>query len=399
MGTMARTGRLLGVLLLSLIVFGCGSDDNAEVSPTYGVGLVAFASGWVGVIDPSTQTVSTPFLVGELGSAGGGLFDVVITPDGSTAMVSNFGDSMVHFIDTSILSAPSFQGSVSLNFFAEDIALTPDGRYALVTDGGFSPTIAVIDVQNRILIEEYTDSSGNHFQAVAVAADGTTVLAIDYFGAKVNTLTLDDLGHLTYVGNIDISNNGTLMPVNVSISPDGKTAIVAAVASAVPPAVPADNMRYPVLEITAPGEVELKGFISTASRLTASQSIVFNPRGTKAYALSNQEDSDPLDSTAPNNVIVELAVAGPGAVSDSAITTTVDFIGSSQLFGVDALAIDRTGRYLYVSNMTLSGALNQLQIVDVETASVVKTISFEDVMVPPVDGTLEPAIPTGVFIR
>jgi len=402
MGGIARKVRLIGALLLTgfmFLVTGCGSDDTAVVLPSYGVGIVAFSNGWIGVLDARTQTVSSPFLAGELGSVGGGLFDVVITPDRKTAMVTNFGDSTVNFIDMSNRSAPSFLGSVTLSFFAEDIALTPDGRYALVTDGGFSPTIAVIDVQNRLLIEEYTDGAGNSFQAVAVAADGTTVLAVDYFGAKVNTLTLDDLGHLTYVGNLDISNGGTLNPVNVSISPDGKTAIVATVANAVLPAVPADNMRYPVLEITAPGVVEFKSFVVTTNRLTACQSIVFNPRGTKAYALSNQEDPDPLDLIAPNNAIVELDVAGPGAVSDATVTTSVDFIGSSQLFGVDTLAIDRTGRYLYVSNMTLSGALNQLQVVDVKTASVVKSITFEDVMVPPVGGTLQPAIPTGVFIR
>jgi hypothetical protein len=38
-------------------------------------------------------------------------------------------------------------------------------------------------------------------------------------------------------------------------------------------------------------------------------------------------------------------------------------------------------------------------LVDVLTASVVKTITFDPVVAPPVTGTLDPAIPTGVFIR
>jgi DNA-binding beta-propeller fold protein YncE len=68
----------------------------------------------------------------------------------------------------------------------------------------------------------------------------------------------------------------------------------------------------------------------------------------------------------------------------------------SQLFGVDTLAIDLTGRYLYVSNMTLSGAMNQLQVLDVKTGTVVKTITFDDVVV---GGLPETALPTGLFIR
>lgn len=408
MRKMIGTVRLIGVLLLSLFVLGCGDDDNVVVLPSYGVGVVAFSGGWLGVLDARTQTVSAPFLVSELGSSGGGTFDVVITPDRKTALLSNFGDKTVHFVDISNRTAPSVLGSVTLSFYAEDIALTPNGRYALVSDGGFSPRIAVLDVQNLTLVEEFVSPDLNPdpaiteqplFNAVAVAADGQTVLTADYFGGKVDTLTIDAAGHLTYVGGIDVSNGGTVSPVNISISPDGKTAIAACPASATAPAVPADNMRFPVLEISAPGVVTLKSFVVTGARITASQSIVFNSSGTKAYALCVQEDPDPADLIAPLNAIVELDVAGPGAASASGVTVPVDFIGTSQLFGVDTLALDRTNRYLYVSNQTQSGAKNQLVVVDVKTASVVKTLVFDDVMVPPVGGVLVPAIPMGLYIR
>jgi len=401
MRKMVRALRLAGALLLSLFVFGCGSDNNTVVLPNFGVGVVAFSGGWLGVIDARTQTVSTPFLIGQQGTAGGGLFDVVITPNRRTALVSNFGDSTVYFIDITDRTAPSALGSVTLSFFAEDIALTPDGRYALVTDGGFSPTIAVIDVVNRTLVEEYVDTTAptpNSFQAVAVAADGKTVLTVDYFGAKVNTLTIDAAGHLTYVGNIDVSNGGTFNPVNVSISPNGKTAIVAGVATSPDPLVTpyADNMRFPVLDITAPGVVTLNDLVVVAARINASQSIVFNPLGTKAYAFCVQEDPDTTDLIVPNNAIVGLDVSRTGLVTDAGSTMEVNFVGQSQLFGVDTIAIDRTGRYLYVSNMTLSGAMNQVQVLDVKTGIVVKTITFDDVVV---FGVPESAIPTGLFIR
>lgn len=403
MSSMGRIARLIGALLLSsfmLFSSGCGSDDNYAVLPSGGVGLVAFSNGWVGFINTLTKTVSTPFLVGELGAAASGLLDVVITPDRKTALVSSYGDATVSFID---MRGRSLLGSVTLSFFAEDIALTPDGKFALVTDGGFTPKIAVLDVENRTLVEEYTSPDIDpdpdivdyeaYFNAVAVAADGETVLTVDYFSGNMGVFTIDDAGHLTFVENIDVSNGDTILPVNVSISPDGTTAIVAAVAN------DAASMRFPVLEITAPGVVAVNSYLTVANQARACQSIVFNSGSTKAYALCTQEDPDDEDEFFPNNLIVALTVTGPGAVSDSGNSTEVDFINTGQFFGVDTIALDRTNSYLYISNMREIGAMAHLQVLNVVTGNVVKTITFDDVEMPPDSGTMLPALPMGVFIR
>src|SRR5512141_317919 len=211
----SRVARLVVSLFLFLFIMGCGGDNN-WIIPQWGVGVVNFSNGWIGIIDPSTQKVTTPFLVNELGSSGGGLFDVVITPDRSTALISNFGDSTVYFVDIRNPAAPAVLGSLTLTFFAEDIALTPNGKYALVTDGGFSPRIAVLDVANRTLVEEYVspdidpdplvEAYDTYFCSVAVGADGQTVLAADYFDATLHVLTIDAAGHLTFVNSIDVSN-------------------------------------------------------------------------------------------------------------------------------------------------------------------------------------------------
>jgi DNA-binding beta-propeller fold protein YncE len=93
-------------------------------------------------------------LVGELGPAGAGLFDAVMTPDGNTALVSSFGSDNVYIFDLTDPTAPGSPDNVTLGFFPEDIAITPDGLFAVVTDGGFSPSIAVIDIANRVLVEK-----------------------------------------------------------------------------------------------------------------------------------------------------------------------------------------------------------------------------------------------------
>ena len=95
----------------------------------------------------------------------------------------------------------------------------------------------------------------------------------------------------------------------------------------------------------------------------------------------------------------------PSAMSGPASATTtladrlelpVEFIGRSQLFGVDTLAVVPGGHDLYVSNMTLSGAKAQIQVVDLTTNVVTRTIAFDNVLIPG-DSDETESLPTGLY--
>lgn len=431
------------ILFSVFFVFsGCGGDKtisdgplvysniNSDNTSKHNFGVVAFSAGGIGIIDGKAQTVAGPLLVSELGTKGGGRFDVAITPDGNTTLVSNFGDSKVYFIDTSDPSKPGVLGSLDIKFFAEDIDITPDGRFALVTDGGFSSLIAVIDIKNRTLVETFGETdeertanvsdtrgfSGTrsvtekpepsvYSNAVAVSKDGKTVLTADYFNGKVHAFTISAAGHLRYVSTTDVTNGGTLRPVNLAISPDGMTVIVASAyydisensKSLLPSS---DGMAFPVLTIWAPGQVVLSGMVKPTTinmlkssksqlvmpniELIAAQSVAFTKDGSKAYlnCVQAMPDTPPNvegsndEPEDPKNVIVELIVVAPGQAVSTGKFMEVDFIGRSQLFGVDTLAMDNSTGYLWVSNMTLADARNHLQVLNVNTGMVVKTISF-----------------------
>jgi len=365
--------KVLNTFLLLCMVFilsGC-QGGSSHSNPYFGV--IVFSSGWIGILDGKTQTVTTPLLADELQNTTGDTLDVAISPDGKTTLVSRFHDNTVFFIDTSNPANPVLSGSVTLSFHAEDIAMTPDGRYALVTDGAFTSSIGVIDVDARTLVEEFDDSTHDH-TAIAVAEDGVTVLSASYYDGLIHVFILDENGHLTYVNSIDVTNDNTLLPINLTISPDGKTVIVASVIST---GLPAD-MAFPVLTITGPGEVTLTDMVTPTSStdLVGSQSIVFNREGTKAYLICAQEYiADP----APNNVIMVLNITEPGVVSDAGEPMMVDFYETSQLFGVDTLAMDYSKGYLYVSNMVIGNSENYIQVLEVETGTVVDTITFDPV--------------------
>ena len=101
-------------------------------------------SGTVNIIDPFTDIVYGPFLSGQLDSESGGLYDVAVSPKGGTALISNFGDHTVYFVSLSGPISPSVVASVTTPMAPSDIAIAPDGRFALVTGGSSSPYIAVI---------------------------------------------------------------------------------------------------------------------------------------------------------------------------------------------------------------------------------------------------------------
>jgi DNA-binding beta-propeller fold protein YncE len=342
------------------------------------VGVVNLTSQGLTLLDPLTNSFYGPYFGDEITSTSDhALLDAAMTPDGKTALVSNFGGRRISFVDLSNPGDPQLDPtSITLSFFAEDIALTPDGKHAIVTDGGGSEHIAVIDVPSRTLTQDLVTSDVSH-QAVAVAADGRTVLTVDYWQRKVNAFLLNPVtGTLQHTGPVDLDH---YRPVNVEFSPDGKTAIVAN-ASSTSPTLLGGNPVF--LSVDAPGTVTLRGDVPLPLEVKAGQSVVFSRRtGGKAYYYATRWTTATLEYT---NEIHVLDISGPGEVSHAGVIIPLSgFHGSSQLFGVDTMAIEPSGRYLYVSNMTMSAARNQLSVVDLQTDTEVTTLSVVNIPDPP----------------
>ncbi len=221
-------------LILSLAAFpvfsGQGPYDTEETetpgSTCTGFGVFAnYNTNSIQFIDPVTKTLSPSYLKGYLGTYEGGLMDIAITSDGKTAIVSNFGDEKIFFMDISqgFDVEPTLLGYVFIHFPAEDLAITPDDKYVLVTDGDSSSSIAVIEIATMRYVLRKNLCACEEANAVAVAADGETVLASDFWGGWIHVLRLNEDGYLTFVKSYDL---WPYWPTNVSISPDGKTVIV-----------------------------------------------------------------------------------------------------------------------------------------------------------------------------
>jgi hypothetical protein len=330
------------------------------------------------VINAGTGVVYGPMLQGQLGSDGGRRLDIAITPDHKTALISNFGDSAVFFVDVTNPISPSLITSVTLPFYAEDIDISADGKYALVTDGSFSPRVASINVPSATLV--YTaELSTRYANAVVVAPDGTVIVA-DYVNRALHTLLLDEMGVVitngntytnSYPGFAITDTAGLLRAVNLGLAPDGQTVIVC----------DATTSTVGIYRIVAPGVLTFAGVVAGLhgafpEHETFSpgiQSVAFNAAGDKAYAVVNSMED--ITGTLFGDRLAVLTITGPGQVSlEAGGAVTLPHRSSSQLFGADTLAV--AGNKVYVGYPSLSGpdVTRPLAVVDLTNFGVTATM-------------------------
>ncbi|HPB56647.1 MAG TPA: hypothetical protein PLB68_11860, partial [Candidatus Aminicenantes bacterium] len=426
-------------------------------------------------VNPRALTLSPRLLDGQMeglpteeapSPKGGGLFDAVITPDGKTAVVSNFGMQIVYFLDISNPDSPTVLGNVPItydtgevdkegkpivySFFAEDMALTPDGRYLLVTDGGFSPYMALINVRTRTLktiwkleapgVDETTGEPtiiSKYVNSCSVAGDGRTVLLSDYFNAQVHVFLMDpDAGTLEFRQSFDtlfplagptvapvkgaVKEQGTSATMvgtrvlNIALSPDGKTVVALGPVQdeGSDPETYTFSCAPWVFRVNAPGRVVSKGYVALPKVARGAQTGVFSRDGSKFYmGVTEYRETIPTPPgepiyNPPNYVIYVFRVTPEGDLVDTGARVQLATPrGTSQLFGVDTMAIDPENRYLFVSNPTVSGGARVVSAVDLPTLKEVKELSTAepgDVMPPytvitkkdsaPVDGHIPTAI-------
>lgn len=362
-------------------------------------------------IDTDTNTVYGPFLKNELTTLasdgtpqGDDIFDVAVTSDGKTAIVASFTSSKIHFIDLTDPRNPVYLSSLVIPFAAEDIALTTDDRYALVSDGGYTSFVVVIDIATRTqaslldMTNILTDDAGTAYSAyansVSVAPDGTVLMA-DYFGGAIHVATLAADGALTYRNTYRyyVSGNGVVTtnpqsdptttfesfrPVNLSIAPDGVTVLVSDVLSyqrISSPSLYTNLFTLGIYKITAPGVLEFTGALPELRH--AMQSITFSPDGRHAYLFGNNAGSydgtaspEPIN-TPVNDRIYVVDILGPGLVEMN-FAESVDLLRhtSAQYFGIDTATAYRGKIYATYTTGSVDGVLyptRYISIVDPKT--------------------------------
>lgn len=282
----------------------------------------------ISTINMATQppTVYGPFLGSKLGSRQ--IYDLAVTPDGHYALVSNFYDTTLHRLDLSTPSQPEYAGSIELGFTPRYIAIFPDGQYALVGSGYYDQCTGVINLQTFSLDNMHPITYCQAY-AIDIAADNQTVVVCGYYGDRIAYGIFDPLVGFIEEKMLPTEEN----PQNIVISPDGKTVIVCT-----------QNEAVSIFEITEPGNLIVGNVPHLYEFNEEVQSAAFTSDGSKAYLLS-------LTYGPPKDNISWLQINDPGDVTLGGLNV-IELLSDMtySIKGADVMAITGDDRYALVGN-------------------------------------------------
>lgn len=196
---------------------------------------VAYLGSGLGMLDTDNMVLHGPYLKGQLGN--GYTIDVAVTPDGKTALVSSFHDLLIYFVDISNVQDPVVLGNLMMpnaggymkggfqygHMMPAGIAIDADGKYALVS--GMGDLLVVIDIAAMEIINQFVLPGLMH-TSIKIAPNGTVVsTGAGDIGVALTSFMLMEEGTLFYVETHYLNEYGFALG-NVAIAPDGKTVLV-----------------------------------------------------------------------------------------------------------------------------------------------------------------------------
>ena len=291
--------------------------------------------------------------------------DVAITPDGQQAVVTSF-DGKVVFLDLTT-SPPTIVRTITTPIPNEDvhIALSPAG-YALIADGAPNSKVLSVNIATGEIVTALTVP----FEAQGITAlPDQGIVLVNSFGSvcpieqtcpptllqgpgQVHVLNLAANGVLTDTQlTLPTGGDGA---INVTVSPDGRLALVANIGSA----------NIGILRIDVGGNVTFGGTVTSTQGFSLAQSIAFSPDGSHAYV--NQVSN-------PVNVAV-LDIDSEHNVRDSGIRIALEGSLGNAYFGVDQIATGPAGTVLVHVRPTSPEGDGFVAVIDPVTSSVITTI-------------------------
>ncbi|HQR98937.1 MULTISPECIES: cytochrome D1 domain-containing protein [unclassified Polaromonas] len=315
----------------------------------WGVAGVCLAADKVYVANEEADTVSVldaaSFKTLAKVRVGAKPHNVQVSPDGTRLWVTNNGEPVadaaahqgmgkdehqamgvgaVWVIDTATDAVVS---KVGVGLHPAHVVLTPDGRFAYVTNGGDN-TVSVIDASTQRPVS--TIAVGKFPHGIRFSPDGTQAYVANLKGGTVSVV---DTASQKEVTQIPVGKG----PAQVGFTPDGRLAFVSlSVENAVAVIDPATRK---VLRRIAVGTVPIQLFATP-------------------------------DSTT-------LLVANQGTRKKPGKTVSMIDLGSFEVVktvetgsGSHGVAMDREGRYAYITN-TYAGSMS---VIDIRKRSVVATV-------------------------
>jgi YVTN family beta-propeller protein len=278
-------------------------------------------SDQVSVVNPATnKPIGPPIAVGDRPES------VAITPDGKYAYVTNYGGNSVSVIETALRRNV---GTIKVGEGPDGIAITPDGKYAYVTDRDGNE-VSVISTQSRSVVKSIP--IGDAPVGVAISPTGSLAYVTVFAENRVkliNTETMAVTGAPIEVG---------ASPIAIEFTPGGTAYVVD------------ENAK----EISAIDAVTRKVTpIPLAAASGEPRGIAISPDGTKAYVVGRGSGPISVIDTGTNKVTGEVEVEGePEEVAFAANGKTV-YVTESEPHQVQTINVESDK--VFGSPITLPG--------------------------------------------
>jgi Ca2+-binding RTX toxin-like protein len=171
------------------------------------------------VFDGDTHAVLGTVPLTTTGSLSTG--NVRITPDLKRGLVTDFNfEVFVVDLTTSPPSLAAGTNPIPISHNGEDLSISPDGKFLVVSGGAGTASISVIDIAAQAEISTF--STGSNINSLDVCSDGS-VLAASFDNRTVHRLTLSNTGTLTDTGEVlSVSDD----PMNVYCAPGATSGII-----------------------------------------------------------------------------------------------------------------------------------------------------------------------------
>ena len=244
------------------------------------------------------------------------VIDVAVNKDCTRAFVTSFDSRTMYQIELCATPARIIGSAVSTTLL-EDVAVTPDGKYALAVDGSAeNQDIVSFSARQNAFVSSLPTST----QAVAISPRSSKmVLTADYFNNSVHRFVIKPDGTMEDAGQSFPAGAG---PINIVFSPNGEFAFVAA----------SNDNRVNVLSTLIPNNVLLLGGAASSAFL---QSLAVTRDGRHVFALTGSN--------------VDIYAFDPVAGSLTLERSFAHGLTITQYYGVDQIALDAREKKLFIS--------------------------------------------------
>ena len=281
--------------------FTC-SGKSATISITgsnfIGVTSVTIGGNAVDSFKVNSATNITAYVgAGKTGSVA--ITNSIGTVTSSTGFTDNGGFTAYAYIPDAFnnnvlvinLTTKLVKTTVPVGSFPTDVALTPDGTKAYVTNN--SNQVSVINTSTNTVIS--TETVGYAPTGLSISPDGTKAYVVN---ANNNSVSVINTATNTVATTVAVGS----YPLDISINPDGTKAYVT---------------NHSANSVSVINTVNNK--IAATVKLgvgTGPYGITFTPDGTKAYVTNQDSNSVSVINTATNVVTATVAVGkGPTGIS------------------------------------------------------------------------------------